>query len=101
MKFSLRQFPILNNLDNHEALVEFQDDGLINKFTYDPDCTREGLNTLYGVCYLVVNSKTIEYVSLPFFEKVISEKIYKKLSNLYSEIEPCKGILLFPKKYSQ
>ena len=96
MKFSYRQFPILNHLDNYKSLVEFQEYGLTKKIESEfTDLQFEGL---IAICDLILESKTIEFVSVPFFKKILDEKIYKKLTSLYNEIKPCEGILLYPKK---
>lgn len=98
MRFSKNKYPILDNISNFESLFKFQEKGLTEKFFYDNERGEEMLKDVANCCDLVVDSKTIDFVSVPFFEKVTTGKVFDKLTHLFCKIDPCEGVLLYPKK---
>lgn len=84
-----------------ENLFLFQEDGLSDKILESPDKDKM-LETLAMSLSMIHKSRSIDFVSGPFFEKVTNEKIFEKLVDLFCEIEDCEGVLLYPKsKFSQ
>lgn len=96
MRFSKKQYPILDHLGSARALFKFQEDGFTES-VLARERGKELLKDIAGYCDLITMSKTIDFVSVPFFEKATKGNVFDKLTGLFSNLDQCDGILLYPK----
>lgn len=96
MRFSKRNYPILNNISNFKAIFKFQEIGLSQALLKGEE-SDVVLDNLANSCSLSYDSGVIDFVSVPFFDKIINEKIFNKMVHLFTSIKDCEGILLLPK----
>lgn len=97
MRFSKKQFPILEHIENDMQLFKFQERGLTEQMLNVKKEGKDVFQETYDHCGIVLHNKEIDFVSVPFFEKIMSDKIFAKLSDLFNNLEDCDGILLYPK----
>jgi len=97
MRFSSKQYPILDNLSTYKEMFKFQEDGFFDKMHSHPNKDKD-LKGLLNHCSLSQESKTIDFLSIPFFEKISNKEIFLKLTQMFTSLNESSGILLYPRK---